>query len=96
MNLNNLDNTKFNQMLKRSVYLFISIITLVLVLFFALYLYSNTSWFEKNNSNDPAYIEAEKQVKLQYEVAQFWTPKDIELISDSIQKQKPRSSCFPM
>jgi thiosulfate dehydrogenase len=88
MNLNNQDNTKFNQMLKRLVYLFISIITLVIVLFFALYLYSNTSWFKKNNSIDPSYIEAEKQVKLQYEVAQFWIPKDIELISDSIQKQK--------
>ena len=66
MNLNNQDNTKFNQMLKRLVYLFISIITLVIVLFFALYLYSNTSWFKKNNSIDPSYIEAEKQVKLQY------------------------------
>jgi thiosulfate dehydrogenase len=77
-------------LVKRLIYLFATIIFLVMALFIVLFFNSSiSSWFQKSDTNmDSLYINAEKKVILQNEMAKFWKPADISLITDATLKQE--------
>ncbi|MDI6032949.1 c-type cytochrome [Flavobacterium sp. LB2P84] len=81
---------QFKSLIKRLIYLFTTIIFLVISLFVVLFFNSSiTSWFQKSDPNtDSLYIDAEKKVILQNEMAKFWKPADISLITDATLKQE--------
>ncbi|WP_199742819.1 MULTISPECIES: c-type cytochrome [unclassified Flavobacterium] len=80
----------FKSLVKRLIYLFITIIFLVMVFFVGLFFNTTiTASFQNNDSNlDSLYIDAKKKVILQNETAKFWKPADIALIKDSTLKQE--------
>jgi thiosulfate dehydrogenase len=81
---------QFKSLVKRLIYLFTTIIFLVMVLF--VFLFFNTSitaWFQKSNSDlDSLYIEAKQKVLVQNEMAKYWKPADIALIKDANLKKE--------
>ncbi|SFF12340.1 c-type cytochrome [Flavobacterium xueshanense] len=81
---------QFKSLVKRLIYLFTTIIFLVMALFVGLFFNTSiTAWFQKNDSQiDSLYVDAEKKVILQNETAKFWKPVDIALIKDSTLKQE--------
>ena len=81
---------QFKSLVKRLIYLFTTIIFLVMALFVVLFFNrSITAWFQKNDTQiDSLYVDAEKKVILQNETAKFWKPADIALIKDSTLKQE--------
>ena len=64
---------QFKSLVKRLIYLFMTIIFLVISLFVVLFFNSSiTSWFQNNDRElDSLYVEAEKKVILQNEIAKF-------------------------
>ena len=90
MNTEKQNIDQFKSLVKRLIYLFTTIIFLVLSLF--LFLFFNpsiTSWFENNDKElEELYIDAKKKVVLQNETAKFWKPADINLITDVTLKQE--------
>lgn len=81
---------QFKWLVKRLIYLFTTIIFLVIAVFFFLFFNSSiTSWFQNSDTElDSFYIEAEKKVLVQNEMAKAWKPADISLITDSTLKEK--------
>lgn len=90
MNSEKQNIVQFRSMIKRVIYLFITIISLIIGLLLFLFFNSSiTAWFQKSDVNiDSLYIDAEKKVILQNEMAKFWKPADINLITDSTLKQE--------
>ena len=90
MNAEKQNLVQFKSLVKRLIYLFTSIIFLVMALFVGLFFNTSiTAWFQKNDSQiDSLYVDAEKKVILQNETAKFWKPVDIALIKDSTLKQE--------
>ena len=81
---------QFKSLAKRLVYLFSSILILTLLLFSYILFHSTiTSWFE-SDSNDPneLYIDIGKKSALETEMAKFWKPVDINLITDEALKKQ--------
>lgn len=81
---------QFTSLVKRLVYFFTTILSLIVCLF--AFLYFNTtiaSWF-KNDDNQPSplYVDVEKNAALENEMATFWKPVDILLISDQALKKQ--------
>ncbi|MFV7234754.1 c-type cytochrome [Flavobacterium sp. ZB4R12] len=81
---------QFKSLVKRLIYLFTTIIFLVITVFFFLFFNSSiTSWFQNSDTElDSLYIEAEKKVLVQNEMAKAWKPADISLITDATLKEK--------
>lgn len=81
---------QFKWLVKRLIYLFTTIIFLVIAVFFFLFFNSSiTSWFQNSDTElDSFYIEAEKKVLVQNEMAKAWKPADISLITDATLKEK--------
>jgi thiosulfate dehydrogenase len=90
MNTGNQNIDQFKSLVKRLIYLFMTIIFLVMSLFLFLFFNTSiTSWFENNDKElEELYIDAEKKVVLQNETAKFWKPVDINLITDATLKQE--------
>ena len=81
---------EFKSLVKRLIYLFTTIIFLVISLLLVLFFNSSiASWFQKSDSDlDSLYIEAKKKVLVQNEMAKVWKPADISLITDANLKQE--------
>lgn len=81
---------QFKWLVKRLIYLFTTIIFLVIAVFFFLFFNSSiTSWFQNSDTElNSFYIEAEKKVLVQNEMAKAWKPADISLITDATLKEK--------
>jgi len=81
---------EFKSLVKRLIYLFTTIIFLVISLLLVLFFNSSiASWFQKSDSDlDSLYIEAKKKVLVQNEMAKAWKPADISLITDANLKQE--------
>ncbi|TRW98567.1 c-type cytochrome [Flavobacterium gawalongense] len=81
---------QFKSLVKRLIYLFTTIIFLVIAVFLFLFFNSSiTSWFQNSDTElDSLYIEAEKKVLVQNEMAKTWKPADISLITDATLKEK--------
>ncbi|PRZ22146.1 c-type cytochrome [Flavobacterium granuli] len=81
---------QFKSLVKRLIYLFMTIIFLVIGLFLLVFFNSSiTSWFQNSDSNlDSLYIDAKKKVMVQNETAKFWKPADLNLITDATLKQE--------
>jgi thiosulfate dehydrogenase len=90
MNSEKQNIVQLSSMIKRVIYLFITIIFLIIGLLLFLFFDSSiTAWFQKSDVNiDSLYIDAEKKVILQNEMAKFWKPADINLIADATLKQE--------
>ena len=90
MNSEKQDIVQFRSMIKIVIYLFITIIFLIIGLLLFLFFNSSiTAWFQNSGPDlDSLYVEAEKKVILQNEMAKFWKPADINLITDTILKQE--------
>ncbi|MET0759164.1 MAG: c-type cytochrome [Flavobacterium sp.] len=90
MNTEKQNIDQFKSLVKRLIYLFTTIIFLVMSLFLFLFFNTSiTSWFEHNDKeSEELYIDAEKKVVLQNETAKFWKPVDINLIMDATLKQE--------
>ena len=77
-------------LVKRLIYLFTTIIFLVIAVF--LFLFFNSSiatWFQNSDVKlDSLYIDSEKKMVLQNEMAKFWKPAAITLITDVTLKQE--------
>ena len=81
---------QFKSLVKRLAYLFTTIIFIVMVLFLFLFFNSSViSLFQNSGPDlDSLYVEAEKKVLLQNEMAKVWRPADINLITDATLKQE--------
>lgn len=81
---------QFRSLVKRLVYLFTTIIALIMVVFTVLFFNPSISaWFQNSDMEDNSlYVDAEKKVLLQNEMAKFWKPADINLIQDTILKHE--------
>jgi thiosulfate dehydrogenase len=81
---------QFKSLVKRLIYLFMTIMFAVISLFIILFFNSSiTTWFKNNDSGlDSLYVEAKKQVMLQNEIAKFWKPAEINRIADTTLKQE--------
>ncbi|TDE42134.1 c-type cytochrome [Flavobacterium rhamnosiphilum] len=77
-------------LVNRLIYLFTTILFLVITVFLFLFFNSTvTSWFQNSDIKfDSLYIDAEKKVILQNEMAKFWKPADINRITDATLKQE--------
>ncbi|MEO8516414.1 MAG: c-type cytochrome [Flavobacterium sp.] len=81
---------QFKSLVKRLVYLFTTILILTLLLFsFMLFHSTFASWFE-NDSNEQSelYVDIEKKAALETEMAKFWKPVDINLITNEVLKKQ--------
>jgi thiosulfate dehydrogenase len=90
MNTEKQNIVQFKSLVKRLIHLFTTIIFLVMALFLVLFFNSTiTTWFQNSDTNtDSLYTDAKKKVILQNEIAKFWKPADIDLITDTILKQE--------
>lgn len=81
---------QFRILAKKIFYLFTSAFTLTLLIFTLILFHSTiTSWFEPENSElSQIYIDIEKKTALEAEIANFWKPNDINLISDATLKKQ--------
>lgn len=84
------NSAQFKSLVKRLMYLFTTIIFLVMSLFIVLFFNrSISSWFQNCDTQvDSLYIDAEKKVIVQNEMAKLWKPADINLIKDVTLKQQ--------
>lgn len=81
---------QFQSLVKRLVYLFTSIILLIVFLFAFLSFNSTiTSWF-KSTDNQPnqIYVDLEKNAALEKEMATFWKPASLDSITDAPLKRQ--------
>ena len=90
MNAEKQNIVQFKSLVKRLIYLFTTIIFVVMALFVVLFFNTSiTAWLQKNDTQiDSLYVDAETKVILQNETAKFWKPADIALIKDSTLKQE--------
>lgn len=81
---------QFKILVKRLVYLFTTVLFLILIVFtFLLFNSSISFWFENNDAElNKIYAEIEKKTALQREMAKFWKPVDINLITDETLKKE--------
>lgn len=81
---------QFKSLVKRLIYLFATIIFLVISLFLVLFFNSSIiSWFQNSDTDlESLYIEAERKVLVQNEMVKAWKPADISLIKDKNLKQE--------
>lgn len=84
------NSVQFKALVKRLIYLFTTMIFLVMSLFIVLlFNRSISSWFQNTDTErDALYIDAEKKVLMQNEMAKFWKPAAINLIKDATLKQE--------
>lgn len=80
----------FKSLVKKLIYLFTTIIFMIMVVFIVLFFNTSVSaWFKESDTEmDSLYVDAEKKVILQNEMAKFWKPADINLIKDATLKQE--------
>ncbi len=80
----------FQSLVKRLVYLFTTVLLLIVIVFtFAFYDSNISSWFENSDKqHNEAYVDLEKKATLEKELATFWKPVSIDTITDvSLKKQ---------
>ncbi len=81
---------QFKSLIKRLIYLFTTLLFLIVFVFTFLFFNSTiSSWFKtSNNELSGLYVAIEKTTSLEKEMASFWKPADINLITDvSLKKQ---------
>jgi len=81
---------QFQYLVKRLVYLFTTILSLIVFLFAFLFFNSTiSSWFENSDSSkSEVYIAVEKKTALESEMANFWKPAAIDSITDAALKKQ--------
>lgn len=81
---------EFKTLVKKLVYLFATVIFLTAsVFFFLLFSATISSWFDDNDTeSDKLYITIAKKSALENEMAKFWKPADINLITDENLKKE--------
>jgi thiosulfate dehydrogenase len=90
MNKDKINIEYFRSFVKSLFFLFTTVLFLVgFVFLFLFYRTSINSWFDNNDKNvDLLYVEAEKKILLQNEMASFWKAADINLVTDEVLKQQ--------
>ncbi len=81
---------QFQSVARKLVYLFTTLLFIILSSFsFLLFHATISSWFESED-NEPSqlYVDIEKKAALEKEMAQFWKPLDINLITDATLKKE--------
>jgi thiosulfate dehydrogenase len=81
---------QFKSLVKRLVYLFTTILFLIVFSFAFLFFNSTiTSWFENDDKQQKGlYVDVAKKAALEEEIAKFWKPSDINLITDQTLKKQ--------
>ncbi len=79
---------QFRSVVKRMTYLFATILFLIVFTFsFLLFNSTISSWFKSDN-NEQLYADIEKKAVLEAEMAKFWKPLNINLITDETLKKE--------